>query len=148
MPWIMGGSAAIMLARPDDAAVATRAKALLDRLAADPANGIAAVLDRAAIARAGANPQAAFLVNLRPGFVTDIFRGASAPLVAPTPVKGMHGYLPGPLHLDATFMVVGPGVAKGRDLGRIDMRAVAPTLAKIIGATLHDAEGKAIDLRP
>ncbi|MFD1106551.1 ectonucleotide pyrophosphatase/phosphodiesterase [Sphingobium olei] len=148
MPWIMGGSAAIMLARPDDTAVAAKAKALLDRLAADPANGIAGVLDKAGIARVGANPQAAFLVNLRPGFVTDIFRGASDPLVAPTLVKGMHGYLPGPAHLDATFMVMGPRIAKGRDLGRIDMRAVAPTLAKIMGAGLPDAEGKAIDLRP
>lgn len=146
MPWIMGGSAAILLARPDDAGAMARTKALLDRLAANPANGIAAVLDKAAIAKVGAAPQATFLVNLQPGFVTDIFRGASAPLVARTPVKGMHGYLPGPVPLDATFMVMGPHVAKGRDLGRIDMRAVAPTLAKIMGAALPQAEGQAIDL--
>jgi predicted AlkP superfamily pyrophosphatase or phosphodiesterase len=148
MPWIAGGSAAIMLARPDDAGIATRTKALLDRLAANPANGIAAVLDRQAIAQAGANPQATFLVNLQPGFVTDIFRGASAPLVARSPVKGMHGYLPGPANLQATFLLMGKGVPKGRDLGVIDMRAVAPTLARIMGASLPDAQGRAIDLRP
>lgn len=146
MPWIMGGSAAIMLAQPNDAATQGRVKALLDRLAADPANGIAGVLDRPAIARAGANRDAAFLVNLRPGFVTDIFRGPAAPLVAPTPAKGMHGYLPGPAHLDATFMIMGPNVAKGRSLGRIDMRAVAPTLAKAMGASLPDAEAPPVNL--
>ncbi|MDO7835988.1 ectonucleotide pyrophosphatase/phosphodiesterase [Sphingobium sp. HBC34] len=147
MPWIAGGSAAIMLARPDDAAVAERTKALLDRLAANPANGIAAVLDKAAIAKAGANPQASFLVNLAPGFVTDIFRGASVPLVARAPVKGMHGYLPGPAHLEATFLIMGKGVAANRDLGRIDMRAIAPTLAKLMGAALPMAQAAPIDLR-
>ncbi|WCP13975.1 hypothetical protein sphantq_02414 [Sphingobium sp. AntQ-1] len=147
MPWIAGGSAAIMLARPDDAAIASRTKALLDRLAANPANGIAAVLDKAAIAQVGGNPQAAYYVNLKPGFVTDIFRGAGAPLVARTPVKGMHGYLPGPAHLEATFMAMGKGIAAGKDLGRIDMRAIAPTLATIMGGTLPDAQAAPIDLR-
>lgn len=147
MPWIAGGSAAIMLARPDDAAVAARTKALLDRLAANSANGIAAVLDKAAIAKIGGNPQAAYYVNLKPGFVTDIFRGAAAPLVAPTPVKGMHGYLPGPAHLEATFMIMGKGVARAKDLGRIDMRAIAPTLARIMGGGLPDAQAAPIDIR-
>ncbi|QGP80255.1 alkaline phosphatase family protein [Sphingobium sp. CAP-1] len=147
MPWIAGGSAAIMLARPDDAAIAARTKALLDRLAANPANGIAAVLDRPAIAKVGGNPQASFLVNLAPGFVTDIFRGAAAPLLARTPVKGMHGYLPGPAHLEATFLIMGKGVAKAKDLGRIDMRAIAPTLARVMGAALPDAEGAPVDLQ-
>lgn len=147
MPWIAGGSAAIMLARPDDAAIAAQTKALLDRLAANPANGIAAVLDKAAIAKAGANPQASFLVNLAPGFVTDIFRGAAAPLVARTPVKGMHGYLPGPAHLEATFLIMGKHVAANKDLGRIDMRAIAPTLAGIMGAALPQAQVAPIDLR-
>ncbi len=147
MPWIAGGSAAIMLARPDDAAIADRTKTLLDRLAANPANGIASVLDKAAIAKTGGNPQASYYVNLKPGFVTDIFRGASAPLIARTPVKGMHGYLPGPAHLDATFMVMGKGIAAGKDLGRIDMRAIAPTLATIMGGTLPDGQALPIDLR-
>lgn len=147
MPWISGGSAAIMLSRPQDAAIAAKTKALLDRLAANPANGIAAILDRAAIAKIGGNPQAAYYVNLAPGFVTDIFRGATAPLVGHATVKGMHGYLPGPAHLEATFLIQGQGVAKGKDLGAIDMRAIAPTLAKIMGAVLPDADMAPIDVR-
>lgn len=147
MPWISGGSAAIMLSRPQDAAIAAKTKALLDRLAANPANGIAAVLDRAAIAKAGGNPQATYYVNLAPGFVTDIFRGATAPLVAHATVRGMHGYLPGPASLEATFLIEGQGVARGKDLGAIDMRAIAPTLAKIMGAALPDADMAPIDVR-
>lgn len=147
MPWIGGGSAAIMLARPDDQLLADKVKALLDKLAANPANGIDRIVDRAEMAKLGGNPQAAFTINLKPGFVTDIFRGANPPLVAPTPVKGMHGYFPGPANLRATFMAMGPGVKPGKDLGLIDMRAIAPTLAKAMGASLPDAEAAAVDLR-
>lgn len=148
MPWISGGSAAIMLARPDDAALAGRVKALLDKLAANPANGIAQVADKAQIAAMGGNPQATYYLNLAPGYVTDIFRGATAPVVARSPVKGMHGYFPGPANLRATFMVMGKGVARGKDMGLIDMRAIAPTLAKVMGASLPDADAAAINLKP
>lgn len=147
MPWISGGSAAIVLARPEDKALAARVKAVLDRMAADPANGIDRIADRAEIARMEGNPDATYYVNLKPGVVTDVFRGAGTPLNGPAPVKGMHGYFSGPAHLQATFLLMGKGVPAGKDLGQIDMRAIAPTLAKIMGATLPDAEAAAIDLR-
>ena len=43
---------------------------MLTKLAADPANGIAEVLDREAISKRGAFPDAAFLVVLKPGYYT------------------------------------------------------------------------------
>ncbi|RJG52731.1 alkaline phosphatase family protein [Sphingobium terrigena] len=148
MPWISGGSAAIMLARPDDAALAVRVKALLDTLAANPANGIVRIADKTQIAAMGGNPQASYYINLAPAYVTDIFRGATAPVVARSPVKGMHGYFPGPANVRATFMIMGKGVARDKDLGLIDMRAIAPTLAKIMGASLPDADAAALPLKP
>lgn len=147
-PWLSGGSAAIMLARPDDAALVAKVKGLLDGLAADPANGIERIADRAAIAQMGGNPEASFYVNLKAGTVTDIYRGAGAPLNGPAPVKGMHGYFPGPANLRATFMLMGKGVPAGKHLGVIDMRAIAPTLAKIMGAALPDAEAAPLSLKP
>ncbi|MCP1471143.1 putative AlkP superfamily pyrophosphatase or phosphodiesterase [Sphingobium sp. OAS761] len=146
MPWLSGGSAAIMLARPDDAALRDRVKALLDRLAANPAHGIARVMSPRDIAAMGGNPRAAFFIDLAPGFVTDIFRGADAPMLSHSPVRGMHGYAPGPAALQSTLMLIGKGVAKGKDLGQVDMRAIAPTLAKLMGATLT-GEQAPIDLR-
>ena len=146
MPWIAGGSAAIMLARPDDAALKARVRTLLDRLAANPANGIDQIVDHDQLVSMGGNPQASFAVNLKPGFVTDIFRGAAAPVTGPSPVKGMHGYFPGPASLNATLLLMGKGIPVGKDLGRIDMRAIAPTLAKIMGADLPTAQVDALDM--
>jgi hypothetical protein len=39
-------------------------------------------------------------------------------------------------------MIDGPGIPKGKSLGEIDMRAIAPTLAKIMGVSLPDAKQK------
>lgn len=58
--WSSGGSAAIMLHNPNDAAIRSKVRHLLDSLASDPANGIAAILDPPAIANMGGAPEAAF----------------------------------------------------------------------------------------
>jgi hypothetical protein len=39
-------------------------------------------------------------------------------------------------------MIDGPGIPKGKKLGEIDMRAIAPTLAKVMGVSLPDAKQK------
>ncbi|HJU39712.1 MAG TPA: alkaline phosphatase family protein, partial [Tahibacter sp.] len=122
-----------------DAATHERVRALLARLAADDRNGIARVLERDAIAQAGANPQADFHVDFKPGFETS--PDVKAPLVTPSRRRGMHGYDPALPEMQATFVVAGPGVPR-RDLGSVDMRDIAPTLAKVLGVTLPDAEGK------
>jgi hypothetical protein len=44
--------------------------------------------------------------------------------------------------MDAAFLLSGPLVPAGLDLGRIDMRDVAPTLAGQIGLSLPQAEGR------
>jgi hypothetical protein len=40
----------------------------------------------------------------------------------------------------STLIVAGPGIAPGRDLGLVDMRAIAPAIARRLGARLPDAE--------
>jgi hypothetical protein len=39
----------------------------------------------------------------------------------------------------AAFFIEGPGVARGRDLGLIDMRQIAPTVAQLLGVHLRSA---------
>lgn len=138
IPWTAGGSAAIRLVRPDDAALKARVAAVLAEVAADPAAGIDRVLDAAAIAAAGGTADAAFWVNCQPGWLMggklDGVQGE------PTATKGMHGYFPDVPAMRASLIANGPGIAAGRDLGVIDMRAIAPAVAARLGVTLQDAK--------
>ncbi len=144
MPWTSGGSAAIMLARPDDAALTARVAALLATLKADPAMKIAAVADRPAITAMQANPKASLYVNFAPGASAAGFKGATAPRIGPSSYKGTHGYFPQAPAMRSTFLIMGKGIAKGRSYGEIDMRAIAPTLAAVMGVPLPDAEVPAL----
>ena len=90
-------------------------------------------------ARGSGSPAVAFevllspdtrLVDLRAGFVT---RHA--------PAAGDHGYDPRLPEMSPTLVIAGPGVPAGGDLGTVDLRDVAPTLAALLGLRLPEAEG-------
>ncbi len=142
MPWDTGGSAAIVLRDPDDQATAEKVRALLAKLAADPANGIDRVLEAEELHRRGGYPNASFFVGLKPGWRTG--SSLSGPVVSKVEPGGTHGELPDLPDLRAAFFLVGPGVPAGKNLGLIDMRDIAPTLAKEAGLTLPSAEGKSL----
>lgn len=144
MPWPSGGSAAILLARPDDTALLAKVGTLLAKLKADPEMRIADIANRTSIGTLGGNPQAAFYVDFQRGAYAAGFKGANAPLVAPSKSKGMHGYFPQSAEMRSTFLIMGKGIAAGKSYGEIDMRAIAPTLARIMGAPLPDAEMPAL----
>ncbi len=139
-PWNSGGSSAIMLSKPEDAALAKRVRASLDRLKADPKNRIAKIATATDIKAMGGNPEAAFYVQFELNAYAGGFKGKDAALSGPSGSKGTHGYFPTEPAMRSSFMIMGKGVAKGRNLGEIDMRAIAPTLAKLMGVNLPDAE--------
>ena len=147
VPWISGGSIAVVMAHPEDAALKQKLADFLANLQRDSANGIASVITRDAIARAGGNPQAEFYLNLAGDVMALPWRGPDLPLmVAPAPYKGMHGYFPEDPRMRSTFLLIGAGVPKAHDLGTIDMRAIAPTLGNILGVKLAGAEVPAVPL--
>jgi predicted AlkP superfamily pyrophosphatase or phosphodiesterase len=139
-PWFSGGSAAIMLRQPDDVAVRQNVADLLGKLRADPGNGIVDILGHDEIVARGGNPGAAFYVGFKPGY--EMGPDPSRPLVAPSTLKGMHGYFPDTPEMRSTLIIAGPGIAASHALGEVDMRDIAPTLAKLLGIPLARAEGK------
>lgn len=143
-PWNSGGSSAIMLAKPDDDALAKRVKLLLGRLQADPRNRIAKIAAGTDIKAMGGNPDAPFYVQFELNAYAGGFKGKDALLFGPSGSKGMHGYFPNEPAMRSSFMMMGKGIAKGRSLGEIDMRAIAPTLAKLMGVNLPDADLSAL----
>jgi predicted AlkP superfamily pyrophosphatase or phosphodiesterase len=128
-PWL-AGSAAIMLRRADDAGVRERVRQMLNQLAAKPENGIGRILDAEEVKKTGGVSGAAFLVELKPGY--QFGSALSGPLVTPAPSTGTHGYLPDRPEMRASFFIEGQGIAAGKNLGLIDMRQIAPTLASIL----------------
>jgi predicted AlkP superfamily phosphohydrolase/phosphomutase len=140
MAWGSGGSSAIMLRDPQDEETRRRVSAVLDRVRALPDTPIERVLDGAEARAAGGFPDAAWVVAAKTD--VSIHETMEEPLVGPIVPAGEHGHLAEHPGMDAVFFVVGPDVPAGRDLGRIDLRDVAPTLAERLGLRLPDAEGK------
>ena len=119
-----------MLKDPGDRAVATKVEQLLRTLAADPAQRHRRHSRSGADRRDGRRAGPAFVVDFRPGYAAG---GAlTGPIVRDrTTTGGAHGYAPTHPELLASFIIAGPGIAAGKNLGEIDMRAIAPTLARV-----------------
>jgi predicted AlkP superfamily pyrophosphatase or phosphodiesterase len=139
MPWVTGGSAAIVLKDPGDPEILTEVHELLAKLRDDPANGIDSVLDGNELHKRGGYPTASFFVSLKPGWRTG--SALDGAVLTKTKLGGTHGELPDTPDLRAAFFLVGPGVPAGRDLGLIDMRDIAPTLAHEVGLAMPSADG-------
>jgi hypothetical protein len=141
-PKVDGGSAAILLKDPTDEATRAKVEQLLRRLAANPANGIAQILDRKAITAMGGNPEAAFWVDMQVNF--SVVNRVGELVIATK--GGTHGYAPTHPELLASFFMAGPAVGAGFTLGEIDMRSIAPTLAAYLGFPLPSADLKPLAL--
>ncbi|AFL89128.1 putative AP superfamily protein [Terriglobus roseus DSM 18391] len=143
--WPAGGSNAIILKNPKDAALVAKVKHALDAAKADPANGIEAVLTHDEIVARGGFPNATFLVDYADGF--DPGNAFSGDVVQDAPSTGMHGYLPSRPAMQSAFLIQGEGIAAGRNLGVVDMRQIAPTLAQILSIKLPTAKMPALRVR-
>lgn len=137
-PW-GGASVAVVLKNPNDAAVKAKVGALLQQLAQKPELGIVGIADAQDVARMGGTPMASFWIDLKPGY--EMSQNPAAPAVGPSLGKGTHGYVPTHPEMRASFFLSGPGIAH-KALGAIDMRDIAPTLAKVMDVPLPSADGK------
>lgn len=143
--WYGGGSAGVMLRDEKDDEARKIAGDVLNRLAADTSSGVAKVSDRASARVLGGFPDAAFVVALRSGY--RLGSKLQGPVTLAVRPGGTHGYAPDVAEMNSSFFIAGPGIAAGRDLGQIDMRDIAPTLATLLGVKLDTAEGRSLRLR-
>ena len=146
-PWLAGGMAAIVLQDPNDKETAEKVRALAEKLAADPANGIAGVLDQDAMRKRETFPNAALLLVLKPGYYTG--PATSGSLVTDVPgSRGSHGFSPEYPEMHSSFFAVGAGVSRGRDLGVVDMKRIAPTVAGMLGVRMPTAKAEPLNVKP
>ncbi len=145
-PWLASGMAAVMLRDADDGESERRVRELLRKLAADAGNGIASILERADIKERGGFPDAAFLVVFNPGYTAGgDLRGDLVTELRGT--HGGHGYAPSFPEMRASFFMAGTGIARHRDLGVIDMRQIAPTVAELLDVPMPSAKAPPLPVR-
>src|SRR5690606_17193229 len=137
--WNSGGSASVVLKDKGDTATRDAVDAILTALEKDPDSGVASVIRGEAAVREGALEEASFLVDAKGGFA--LGGALTGEVVRPQgKTSGAHGYLNTHPEMNASFFVTGPGVQAGRNLGMIDIRQIAPTLARTLGVSLPTAK--------
>jgi hypothetical protein len=62
--------------------------------------------------------------------------------------RGSHGFSPEYPEMRASLFVMGSGIAHHRDLGVIDMRQIAPTVARILGVPMPAAKAAPLNVQP
>jgi hypothetical protein len=124
-----GGSFAIYWLKKPSAQDLRSLKRAIQRVQATGA--VAEIVDRKKLRALGADPDAALILDAAPGFYfSDRTEG---PIMRDSASdRGTHGHLPKRRGLEACFVAVGPGIKPGKNLGRIHLTQVAPTLAKIL----------------
>lgn len=140
-----GGSCAIILRDPSDEEAARDARKALEDFNEKAGGKLFRVVDAKEARRLGAFPQAAFVLEAFEGYS---FGGRfTGEAVVESVGKGTHGYLPTPADYRAAFIAAGPEIRKRGDLGTIRMTQIGPTVARSLGLTLRDAQGRAIELK-
>jgi predicted AlkP superfamily pyrophosphatase or phosphodiesterase len=131
--WYVGGMAMVVLKDPQDEELRQEVHSFLQRLAANPEAGIERIYTADELEGRGLSPQARFVIALKAGY--RMGNAMTGPLS--TPFKGgAHGaFSTGTIRpeMHSAFLIAGPGIAAGRNLGTIDMRQIAPTLANALG---------------
>jgi predicted AlkP superfamily pyrophosphatase or phosphodiesterase len=128
-----GGSAALHLKDPNDAATLERVRVLIAAKAKAPASGIRDVLGPDQIRTLG-GAELPMVLNAREGFYFQ--NSALGEWIEPGTNKGGHGHAPDRAELHATLILNGPGLKKKGDLGVVRQTQIAPTLAQYLGISL------------
>lgn len=142
--WSGAGVGAVVLRDRSDAGAKRKVEEVLAKVKADAHNGIARVLTRDELAKAGGYPEADWLVEFTPGFY--LGSPTRGDLFVSSPLKGTHGYMPDRPQMHASFFALGKGIRQ-RELGVIDMRQIAPTFAHILNVTLPAAKQPALEIQ-
>lgn len=134
-----GGSAFFQLKNPNDGATLKKVRAKMASLP-NEIQQMYRIVERAELDKIGADPHASFALAAANGvYIQD---GNSGPLVG---VKkgGAHGYFPDSNEIRTGFIIAGAGVKTGVVMDSINLEDVAPTVAKLLGLALPNADGKA-----
>jgi predicted AlkP superfamily pyrophosphatase or phosphodiesterase len=124
-----GGSLAVYWLEAPSPDERRRLSAALDELRGTGV--VQEIIDRQELEKLESDPDAELMIEAAPGYkFSDRLEGQ---VVSNSPKDhGTHGYLPGRPGMEAMFVAAGPAIAPGKNLGRISLQQIAPTLAYIM----------------
>ncbi len=124
-----GGSMALYWLEKPSADDQRRLETALDRLMETGA--VKAVVDREQLEKMAADPDAELFIEAAAGCAfSDRLQG---PVVSDVPKdRGTHGYFPSHPGMEALFIAAGREIEPGRNLGRVSLKQVAPTVARLM----------------
>lgn len=128
------GSAYLLVKDP---AVGAAALKTLQDYAAQPDSPIEKIVPMAQSIADRPDAQIAAIILFHPGF--DSGAALTGDIVTPSQGRGQHGNSPDHPELRSVFIAAGPGIPTGQSLGVVDMRAIAPTVAKLLGVPMPSA---------
>jgi len=125
-----GGSLAVYWLEEPSADDRRRLATAIDSLRSTGA--VQEIIDREQLEALESDPDAELMIEAAPGFsFSDRLEG---PVVADSPKdRGTHGYLPTHAGMEAMFTAVGRDIAPEKNLGRISLKQIDPTLAQVMG---------------
>ncbi|MFT4024010.1 MAG: alkaline phosphatase family protein, partial [Flavihumibacter sp.] len=97
------------------------------------------IISRKELDRIGGNPEVAFALNaIGTAYFDNNSNGASV-----RPGKGGgHGYFPDEPQIQTGFVATGPGIRKGSVVREMNVRDIAPLVARMLNLPLTTADGK------
>ncbi|HXU80351.1 MAG TPA: alkaline phosphatase family protein [Polyangia bacterium] len=112
-------------------------------LLGNPAYGVGRAYRGAELAATGGFAGAYVVLEALPGHIF-VKGGEAQPLVAPTSnFNGAHGYDPRRPEMRASFIIRGPKIRRGKEIGLVRLLDVAPTVARVLGIDLK-GEGRVL----
>lgn len=141
LPYISGGSCAIILRDDQDQEALRRAR---EAFRPYEQQGILRIIDRSELERLGANPRAAFALEAAEGYAFG--GGLTGETITPSLNRGTHGYLPTLPDYRASLIIAGAGLARRGRIDEINMTRIGPTIARLLGLELRGSEAPPIPL--
>ncbi|MBD0370502.1 MAG: alkaline phosphatase family protein [Pyrinomonadaceae bacterium] len=144
VPFVTNGSCAIILRDENDKEALKKVREIFRPLAGREESGIREVIEGVRLRALGANTRAAMMLDAADGYAFDInYKGE---LITNSAQRGAHGYMPTRPDYYTSFIAAGAGIRPAQ-LGTIRMIDIGPTIARTLGLTLKDAEGRSIRLQ-
>lgn len=134
----VGGSSYLYLKNRQDKETLKKVREILEALPEDTKKFFR-IIDQKQLKAIGGNPEVEFALS---GLNGAAFGNASTGEAVKEGKGGTHGYFPDFREIRTGFVAYGPGISRGKEIPEMNLRDIAPAVAKMLGLSLPSAKGK------